>query len=49
MFRLIRFLAVLGFGIYLGVQANQMLMRAECGQTEGTWSAGLCLISEVPS
>ena len=43
MFRLIKFLIVLGLGAYLGFGAKGMMMKAECTSGEGQWTGSVCI------
>ncbi|MEQ6249115.1 hypothetical protein ABMC89_09515 [Sulfitobacter sp. HNIBRBA3233] len=47
MFGLLKFLFVLVIGVYLGFQANMMLMRSECAAGEGQWTGTICVDSEL--
>lgn len=47
MFRLLKFVIVVGFGAYLGFQAKGMLMKTECTSGSGQWTGSMCLSSGV--
>ncbi|MEP1767939.1 MAG: hypothetical protein ABJJ53_15030 [Sulfitobacter sp.] len=46
MFRLLKFLIILGLGAVLGFKFNSMLMKAECTAGNGQWTGTICTGSE---
>ncbi len=47
MFRLIRLMFPIAFGIYLGVHYERWQMRSECASGAGDWTGTICVGSEL--
>jgi hypothetical protein len=47
MFRLLKFVIVLGLGAFLGFKAKELLMKTECTAGDGQWTGTICMDSGV--